>query len=80
MKTVSIEELHEQTGRVVREAAAEEIVVTENGQPVAVVRGVTRQRTIADIAGRYAPQAMDDLKLHDRAFVEAIRESEDGGR
>ena len=80
MKTVSIEELHEQTGRVVREAASEEIVVTENGQPVAVVRGVTRNRTIADIAGCYAPQTTDDLKLHDQAFVEAIRESKGEGQ
>lgn len=40
MKTVSLEELHEQTGRVVRDAATEEILVTENGQPLAVLRGV----------------------------------------
>ena len=43
MKTVTLEELHEQTGRVVREAATEEIVVTENGRPLAVLRGVQNE-------------------------------------
>lgn len=40
MRTITVEELHEQTGRVLREAALEEIVVTENGQPLAVLKGL----------------------------------------
>jgi len=37
---MTIEELHRQTNQAVREAAVEEIVVTENGQPVAVLKGL----------------------------------------
>ena len=38
MKTISIEELHEQTERVVGEAAQATIVVTKNGRPQAILR------------------------------------------
>lgn len=38
MKTISIRELHERTGEWVRAAAThEQIVVTDSGQPVAVI-------------------------------------------
>jgi prevent-host-death family protein len=40
MKVITVEELHQQTTEVVREAAREEIVVTENGKPVAVLKGL----------------------------------------
>lgn len=32
-------------------------------------------KTIKDIAGKYKPQPIEDLKEHDRGFVEAIQES-----
>ncbi len=38
MKTISIRELHEKTGRWVRQAEAhEQIIITERGQPVAAL-------------------------------------------
>ncbi len=33
------------------------------------------RKTIADVAGRHRPIPMDDLKDHDRGFVEAIMAS-----
>jgi antitoxin (DNA-binding transcriptional repressor) of toxin-antitoxin stability system len=40
VKTVSIQELHEQTGRIVREARIEEVVVLEHGRPVIVLKPI----------------------------------------
>ena len=37
MKTVSIRELHEATGRLVRRARAENLVITDRGEPVAIL-------------------------------------------
>ena len=38
MKTISLDELHRQTGEFVRLATSEDIVVTESGQPVAMLK------------------------------------------
>ena len=38
MKTITVEELHEQTDRVVSEAAQHTIVVTRNGLPQAILK------------------------------------------
>ena len=38
MKTISVEELHEQTDRVIRQAGEETIVVTRNGRPQVILK------------------------------------------
>ena len=38
MKTISVEELHEQTERVISQAAQDTIVVTKNGRPQAILK------------------------------------------
>ena len=38
MKTVSIEELHEQTDRVISQAGQDTILVTKNGLPQAILK------------------------------------------
>jgi PHD/YefM family antitoxin component YafN of YafNO toxin-antitoxin module len=38
MKTVSIEELHDQTDRVINQAAQDTLVVTRNGRPQAILK------------------------------------------
>ncbi len=40
MKTVSIRELHEHTGKLVREAERQPVVVTERGRLVAILRSL----------------------------------------
>lgn len=38
MKTISVEDLHEQTGQLVELAAHEDIVVVQRGQPLAILK------------------------------------------
>jgi len=38
MKTISIEELHDQTDRVINQAAQDTLVVTRNGRPQAILK------------------------------------------
>ena len=38
MKTISIEELHEQTERIIDQAAQDTMVVTRNGRPQAILK------------------------------------------
>jgi len=40
MKLVSIRELHQSTGRIVRSAAEEAAIVTDQGRPVAIIKGI----------------------------------------
>jgi len=52
MKTVSIKQLHETTGRYVREAASQAVYVTDHGQLVAVLKPVASE----DLPGRPFPR------------------------
>jgi hypothetical protein len=52
MKTVSIKKLHETTGKWVREARDEMLVITDRGQRVAVMKAYSE----AEIAGRPFPK------------------------
>jgi hypothetical protein len=38
VKTISVEDLHEQTGQLVELAAHEDIVVVQRGQPLAILK------------------------------------------
>ena len=51
MKTVSIRELHESTVRIVRSAAEEATVVTDQGRPIAIIRPAGA----GDLPGRPLP-------------------------
>ena len=52
MKVVSIRELHEHTGRLVRQALKEPILVTDRGQQIAVLRSINA----AEISGKPFPK------------------------
>jgi antitoxin (DNA-binding transcriptional repressor) of toxin-antitoxin stability system len=45
MKVVSIRELHEHTGELVRQALKEPILVTDRGQQVAMLKAITGVET-----------------------------------
>ena len=60
MKTISIEELHDETERLVSEAAQDTIVVTKDGRPQAILKSypdeaalkrywLERERTLAQL-------------------------------
>ena len=52
MRTVSIRELHMNTGRLVRASAHENILITERGQAVAVLKSAKA----ADLMGKPFPK------------------------
>lgn len=52
MKTVSIKELHEATGRIVREARERLVVVTDRGARVAVIKPYSEK----ELPGRPFPR------------------------
>ncbi len=52
MKRVTIRELHMNTGRVVRASANGNILITERGQPVAVLKSANA----ADLVGKPFPK------------------------
>ena len=70
MRKISIRQLHEATGKLVREAATEPYVVTDRGRPVAVLgpvrpprRGITfAERTLRPALARMKPVKWDSTK------------------
>lgn len=52
MKSVTIRELHMNTGRLVRESVHENIVITDHGQAVAVLKSAKA----ADLVGKPFPK------------------------
>jgi prevent-host-death family protein len=46
MKAITIRELHEHTGKFVRQAQKEPVLVTDRGQQIAVLKGVTTAETV----------------------------------
>lgn len=48
MKTISIEELHEQTDRVVSQAKHDTLVVTRNGRPQAFLKPYPDEATLRE--------------------------------
>jgi prevent-host-death family protein len=58
MKRITIRELHMRTGSWIREAAREEqIIVTDRGEPVAVVKAYTDAETVRSFAERRESEA-----------------------
>lgn len=52
MRIASIRELHTNTGKLVRESAKGEILITERGRPVAMLKTVT----VADLVDKPFPK------------------------
>ncbi|HWB60750.1 MAG TPA: type II toxin-antitoxin system prevent-host-death family antitoxin [Chthoniobacteraceae bacterium] len=65
MKTASIRELHEHTGKLVRASAKGKIVITERGRPVALLKTVEA----ADLAGKPFPKR--DLRRMPKVSVDS---------
>jgi prevent-host-death family protein len=75
MRRVSIRELHISTGKLVREASHEPIVITERGHPIAVLKSAAT----AEIAGRPLPKrplsSMPKVKADSTALISEEREA-----
>jgi len=74
MKTISIKQLHEATGKYVREAGAEPLVVTDRGSRVAVLRSFSED----DLGGHPFPKrSIRQLPAVDMDSTSVISEDRD---
>lgn len=75
MKTISIRDLHQATGRYVRETRLHTLVVTERGQAVAVLKPFTA----VELPGRPLPKRNPrDLPRVDYDSTVSIEEDREG--
>ena len=75
MKTISIKQLHETTGKCVREARQDALIITDRGQRVAVMKAYSE----AEIAGQPFPRRdAKRLPTVDVDSTEMISEDRDG--
>ena len=65
MKSVSIRELHQATGEIVRSVASESAIVTDRGRPVAILVAATADR----LPGKRLPEGHWETRL--RPVVDA---------
>lgn len=75
MKSVTIRELHMNTGKVVRESAHQAILITERGQAVAVLKSAKA----ADLVGKPFPKR--DIRKMPRSDIDStiyISQDRDG--
>ena len=65
MRKISIRELHEATGVIVRSVKEEEVVVTDQGHAIAIIKLLTQ----AELPGRSLP--LNHWESQDRSIVES---------
>jgi antitoxin (DNA-binding transcriptional repressor) of toxin-antitoxin stability system len=74
MRTATIHELHMNTGKLIRAAAHEKIIITERGQHVALLKAVDGP----DIVGKPFPmfdiRKMPKSKVHSMIYVSQDRD------
>ncbi len=74
MRTATIHELHMNTGKLMRGAAHEKIIITERGQPVALLKAVDGP----DIVGKPFPmfdiRKMPKSKVHSMIYLSQDRD------
>lgn len=78
MKRITIRELHMRTGSWVREAAREDpIIVTDRGEPIAVVKAYSRSDTARSFADRRESDAfgrLPKINLDSTAYLSEDRD------
>ena len=63
MKTISIRELHMETGKWIRDARAQKIVVTERGHPIATIGPFSENDAGTPFAKRRETTAFKNLPM-----------------
>jgi antitoxin (DNA-binding transcriptional repressor) of toxin-antitoxin stability system len=75
MKSISIRELHQQTGKFVREAAHQTIFVTDRGRQVAVLKAPSA----AELKGRPFPRrrlsSMPKVRVDSKIYISEERDA-----
>jgi antitoxin (DNA-binding transcriptional repressor) of toxin-antitoxin stability system len=76
MKSITIGELHEHTEQVVMRAAEEDgIVITTQGQPVAILRPAHGHRLEGNALPKRDPQTLPTTKADSTAFISEERDA-----
>ncbi len=75
MHSVSIRELHTHTGKLVRGAANEKIIITERGRPIALLKSLE----VSDLIGKRFPKRdrrkMPRVKIDSTIYVSEERDA-----
>jgi len=75
MKSISIRELHEHTGRLVREAQKEPIFVTDRGRQIAILKPIMS----AEISGKPFPKrelsSLPKVEIDSTVYVSEERDA-----
>lgn len=77
MKRISIRELHEATGRLVREAAEGGYVVTDRGRPVAQIVPLGERQHLTPFAERVLRPGLAKMKMIRGDSTDDVREERD---
>ena len=74
MRTATIHELHMNTGKLVRAAAHEKIIITERGQPVALLKAVDGPDLVGKPFPRRDIRKMPKSKVDSTIYVSQDRD------
>lgn len=75
MKSVSIRELHEHTGKLVRQAQKEPIFVTDRGQQIAVLKSITSAETFGKPFPKRKLSSLPRVKIDSTIYLSEERDA-----
>ena len=73
MKVVSIRELHESTGRIVRQAAEQPVIVTDRGTRIALLKPYSEQEDVGPSFPPRDPASMPSVGVDSTELISRDR-------
>jgi prevent-host-death family protein len=74
MKEVSIRELHQHTGKLVRQAQKEPIVVTDRGQQIAVLKSITGEESFGKPFPKRKLSSLPKVRVDSTIYISEERD------
>jgi prevent-host-death family protein len=75
MKVITIRELHEHTGKFVRQAQKEPVLVTDRGQQVAVLKGITTAESTGKPFPRRKLASLPRVSMDSTVYISEERDA-----
>jgi antitoxin (DNA-binding transcriptional repressor) of toxin-antitoxin stability system len=75
MKVITIRELHEHTGKFVRHAQKEPVVVTDRGQQIAVLKGLDSAETIGKKFPKRKLSSLPQVAVDSTVYISEERDA-----
>jgi prevent-host-death family protein len=75
MKEVSIRELHQHTGKLVRQAQKEPIVVTDRGQQIAVLKSITGEESFGEPFPKRKLSSLPKVRVDSTIYISEERDA-----